>query len=91
MTVAERHIRACGKAPASRSLFRLLHDNRTGGSASGRYSYWFDDRRTARTADDAARLLDAEELGISVSGHYPVAAPGCNRNPCGTFTSFGAK
>lgn len=32
----------------------------------GRYSYWIAELESVRTADDAARMLDAEDFGISI-------------------------
>ena len=32
----------------------------------GRYSYWIKDLESVRTVDDAAKMLDAEDFGISI-------------------------
>jgi hypothetical protein len=32
----------------------------------GRFSYWMDDLESVTTVDDAARMLDSEDFGISI-------------------------
>ena len=32
----------------------------------GRYSYWIAELESVRTAEDAARMLDAEDFGVSI-------------------------
>ena len=44
----------------------------------GRCSYWIDGLESTRTADDAARMLDAEAFGISIDHREDVWAV-CDR------------
>ena len=55
----------------------------------GRYSYWIAELESVRTADDAARMLDAEDFGISID-HVENCGPYATRDalnlegyPCG--------
>jgi len=44
----------------------------------GRYSYWIEDLESIRTVDDAAKMLDAEDFGISID-HLENVWAVCNR------------